>query len=282
MVTVSSGDSVAPIVDLCRAYCRRCDYPLHGLPELALCPECGTAYDLQNARTFRGTPGRWKRVVRRWLIRAAVCGLVFAMLAAGGVVWIWSGWRAEQAVISQLKAEAVLFQFKPYGPGWCWRFYRGPLREMAMRVDLIDFYERRRPVLDGVDLTPLKQLKTVFLRDQDVTDAMVSKLAAVSSLEVLIMDWAPVDDAGLAKLSGLENLWFLDIKGSKVTDAGMAHLGKLTKMRKLDLSGTAVTEKGLEQLHGMTELELLGVPSGGVSERERERLKSVAPNIQFR
>jgi hypothetical protein len=213
------------------------------------------------------------------MIRAGLCCLLFALLAGSGVAWLWWGWRAEQAVISQLTAQDVSVRRKPFGPEWCWRFYRGPLRDVAMRVDLIDY--GRGPMDEDVDLTPLKQLKTVFLRDQKVTDKMIARLAGVLSLEVLIMDWAPIDDASLAKLSSLKNLWFLDIKGSNVTDAGMVHLAGMTKMRRLDLSGTAVTDKGLEQLHGMTQLELLGVPRDGVSERERGRLKSVAPNIRF-
>jgi hypothetical protein len=263
------------------AYCRRCDYPLAGLPDLSLCPECGSAFDLHAPATFRRTPGGWRRVVRRWLARAVAGLLIAAALTAGGVAWIWSAWRAEQVTIAQLRAAGISYQSKPLGPGWCWRFYRGPLLEIAMRVDLIDVSYKLGPKLEELDLRPLRQLKTVFLREVDVTDMMVEKLAAATTLEVLVMDWAPIDDAALAKLSALKNLSFLDIKGSKVTDAGMVHLGTLTNMRRLDLEGTRITDVGLEHLHQMRQLELLSVARTGVTARGEERMKGAAPGVRI-
>ncbi len=58
-------------------YCRGCDYALVGLVA-SQCPECGRAFDPDDARTFTRTPRR-----RRWLRRigvvAAIAAIVFVL-----------------------------------------------------------------------------------------------------------------------------------------------------------------------------------------------------------
>jgi len=58
-------------------YCRRCRYPLQDLTEHR-CPECGRSFDPDNHATFRASPRR----VPRWLKRATVAFLGFAFVTA--------------------------------------------------------------------------------------------------------------------------------------------------------------------------------------------------------
>ncbi|GMU23403.1 MAG: hypothetical protein AMXMBFR13_34810 [Phycisphaerae bacterium] len=68
------------------AWCIRCGYHLHGLPENR-CPECGRGFDPRDPRTF-GT-GRVPNVVKRWLLKTpgwpttAFAGVLAAIALAG-------------------------------------------------------------------------------------------------------------------------------------------------------------------------------------------------------
>ncbi|MGD8454682.1 MAG: hypothetical protein PVJ57_22945 [Phycisphaerae bacterium] len=68
--------------------CRRCLYPLAGLPECC-CPECGATFDLNNPRSFL-THARLRR--RRWIRRTLVALAITLVVlgVAGGVAWRWA------------------------------------------------------------------------------------------------------------------------------------------------------------------------------------------------
>jgi hypothetical protein len=269
------------------AYCRRCDYALLGLPG-GTCPECGTTFDGTDPRTYRSRPGGWRRVFGRWARRVAVVAMCVALLVACGVAWVWRGWHAEQPVVRQLAGLGVQVRFKPIARR-PFGFLAGERYDgIGRRVDFVSFAYRTSPAeIESLDLTPLRQLKTVWFDQVPVTPRTVAMLGELKSLEVLIMDWAPVDDAGLAKLSGLTNLEFLDVKGSKITDAGMPYLKKLTRLRRLDLEATAITDAGLEHLAGLKSLELLGLGrvggdgSGRITPAGVDRLQRALPNVRI-
>ena len=59
------------------AWCRRCAYPLDGLPS-SRCPECGTPFDLDDPSTFATRPAH--RGTNRAIVIAYACALVIGGL----------------------------------------------------------------------------------------------------------------------------------------------------------------------------------------------------------
>jgi hypothetical protein len=82
----------------------------------------------------------------------------------------------------------------------------------------------------------------------EVTNAGLKELAALTSLEALILNKTQVTDAGLQGLAELKNLQGLSLRDTEVTDMGLKQLAKLKKLKLLDVRKTAVTDMGVNTI----------------------------------
>jgi len=64
-------------------FCRGCAHPLRGLT-VPMCPECGRAFDSEDARTTRAAPPKLRSVMLVWMSRLAAAGMAFV---AAFVAW---------------------------------------------------------------------------------------------------------------------------------------------------------------------------------------------------
>ncbi|MHC4401521.1 MAG: hypothetical protein ACYTG0_17755 [Planctomycetota bacterium] len=101
---------------------------------------------------------------------------------------------------------------------------------------------------DLAHLGGLKSLKSLDLRDTQITDAGLEYLKTLTNLKWLDLCDTQVTDAGLEYLKALTNLEHLHLGWTHITDAGLVHLGGLVNLRDLQLSGTDVTDKAVEKL----------------------------------
>lgn len=106
-------------------------------------------------------------------------------------------------------------------------------------------------------LSKLERLNLNF--GMNITDAGLTHLRELTSLQELQLGNTQASDSGLEFLSRLENLRLLELHGTNVTDRGLRHLNSLTNLRTLDLGDTKITDAGLQQLAGLVNLEELRI-----------------------
>ncbi len=87
--------------------------------------------------------------------------------------------------------------------------------------------------------------------DEDVTDAGLAHLAAMSNLQLVeIVPAYNITDVGLSHLAKVKTLQVLRLSDSdKITDKGLEHLAKLVKLRRLYLLDCSrITATGVKKL----------------------------------
>lgn len=109
-------------------------------------------------------------------------------------------------------------------------------------------------------LRELRSLEWLFLGRSRISDHGLGSIQELR-LSRLHLDNTRVGDAGVKYLSGMESLQVLGLSGTKVTDAALEYLGDLSKLRHLGLAGTAVTDAGLQPLGRLDSLQVLVLTS---------------------
>ncbi len=97
-------------------------------------------------------------------------------------------------------------------------------------------------------LVAKEQITWLNLANQNITDAMLAKIAELPNLTRLQIQQNPITDAGIANLEKLQNLETLNLYGTQVTDAALTSIEKLPNLKKLFLWQTQVTPEGAEGL----------------------------------
>ena len=112
-------------------------------------------------------------------------------------------------------------------------------------------------------LATQKNVRTLQLGGEQVTDENLSYVGQMTGLEELTISWGyHLTDTGFAQLSGLKRLRILEVDHSKMTDASLEVLGKLTNLEELRLGGAGFSDRGLELLKGLTRLKELSFYEG--------------------
>jgi len=130
---------------------------------------------------------------------------------------------------------------------------------------------------DGLKvLRELKSLRHVNLGMQPFSDAAITHLAELTTIEELWLDGnenlgdgtlrsisnlkklrvlrfyrAPITDAGIASIRGLTELQDLQLGHAKIGDRSLEIIGDFKKLRTLDLQHTLVTDAGMPHLSGL-------------------------------
>jgi WD40 repeat protein/serine/threonine protein kinase/Leucine-rich repeat (LRR) protein len=147
------------------------------------------------------------------------------------------------------------------------------------------------------------QVRSVDLSGTAITDAGLTHLARVTSLEELGLSSTFVTDAGLIHLREMKNLKRLSLDGIKITGDGvkylaelssleylamstdlqrdreLEHLGRITWLTSLSLNHGRISDLGLRHLSGLTNLEHLGISATELTDAGLEHL-TVHRNLQ--
>jgi hypothetical protein len=97
-------------------------------------------------------------------------------------------------------------------------------------------------------LKNLKEIRTLYLMNTNVTDVGLTHLEHLSHLRELDLSLSKVSDTGLAHLSRHSHLTTLRLFLTRVGDQGLAHLKQLGELRQLYLYGTKVSHEGISDL----------------------------------
>ncbi len=106
-------------------------------------------------------------------------------------------------------------------------------------------------------LGKFSRLKSLVIRDGQVTNESAKYLAELTQLESLYWGNCRIGDAGAAQLEGLKKLRIIHIDYAKLTDASLKVFAELPELRELWLCGNAFTNHGLESLCEAKNLEKL-------------------------
>ena len=108
-------------------------------------------------------------------------------------------------------------------------------------------------------LAGLPRLRSVLLSETAVTDAGMTAVGKVSTLQNVDLRGCRISNAGLEPLTALSELKALRLSGESgattVDDDGMVHVAKMKNLKALLLDFLWVSEVGLEQLAGLDNLK---------------------------
>ena len=124
--------------------------------------------------------------------------------------------------------------------------------------------------------------KLVLSRNANLTDAGLSHLAPIQTLEYLDLYQTNIGDEGLVHVSQLRRLKSLELDGTHVTDAGMPFLGRIETLETLILRNTAVSDEGLVHLRKLQQLRHLDYLGSGISDEGVYELALHLPNLLAR
>ncbi|MEX2091426.1 MAG: hypothetical protein WD971_02055 [Pirellulales bacterium] len=90
-----------------------------------------------------------------------------------------------------------------------------------------------------------RDLKSLWLEANGITDDGLVKLIHLRGLEILWLQNTSVSDKGMAVLASFPALRQLDLSGTLVTDASNEYLRQCTRLTQLNVSNTQVTLEGV-------------------------------------
>ena len=130
-------------------------------------------------------------------------------------------------------------------------------------------------------LKGLTRVATLSLSgSQEFTGEGLASVAAMSSLDRLILVDADISNEDLSHLTGLTRLRSLDLMSNpKITDTGLEHLRSLTKLTRLWLRETNITGAGLENLRQLKNLQSLNLEFTQVTDAGLQRLPQLFPAV---
>jgi len=105
----------------------------------------------------------------------------------------------------------------------------------------------------------LKNLRTLYLDDTEITDAGMVYLKGLAELDVLALHGTNINGEGLANLSALPKLRVLNLSKCPITDDSLAHIKGLTSLETLAFQDTKITDRGFAHLAGLTKMIVMNM-----------------------
>lgn len=130
-------------------------------------------------------------------------------------------------------------------------------------------------------LAAIDSLETLVLGETRLDDAGAAHLAPLPKLRVLNVPLAEITDAGLASLAKMQSLELLRVGSPKVTDAGLAALADHPSLRQLIIVDTPLTDAVLEHVRRMPKLESLYLFNTKISDEALAELQRFVPHVHF-
>jgi Leucine-rich repeat (LRR) protein len=125
-------------------------------------------------------------------------------------------------------------------------------------------------------IAELKRLRVLELYGPLVSDAGITHLAGLTSLEELRLDGNNrIGDAALASLKDLTNLRDLYFHGARITDAGIASIARLTALETLTLGNSQVGDGAMATIANFTKLQTLDLQHTNITDVGMARLKGL-------
>jgi Leucine-rich repeat (LRR) protein len=244
--------------------------------------------------------------------RLAILFVAVAAVLAGWLTTIINDGKKQRGAVKALESNQAIVQLdsKPDAPEWLKKaigpqYFRGQnfvdfathqgRKEGSDELKANDEALKSLSSLTGVEvvelgnqvelkdsdlerLTPLKNLKTLYLYRTGIKGPGLVHLQELRKLQSISLDRCDIDDSGAKYLGNLPNLTWLRLENTKVTDAGMADLARITELKMLCLDNTDITDIGLTQLEQLSNLKELIVTGTHVTAEGIARFREKLPN----
>jgi internalin A len=260
--------------------------------------QAGSWYDLSRRSESPPKGRQTQRVVamsavpvsRSWrkFLRFRVRGLIALVLVIGlGMGWIVRSARTQREAVAAINKAGglALYDFDSIGPfspswlsGWKQRIARCLGRDYVGHVVFVqlDSHGNKADCQRALDrLTDLRQIQSMNLIGNRVTDRTLAHLENLTTLKFLMLQDTTISDAGLFHLRTLANLKTLYITNAGIGDEGLTHLRELTNLEQLTLCGFAISDAGLASLRSLTKLKSLTLSGTQVTDAGMANLRGL-------
>lgn len=123
-------------------------------------------------------------------------------------------------------------------------------------------------------IAALERLERLDLSETRISDVGLESLASLEGVRELNLYFAEfVSEFGLANLEGWTALEKLNLRGTMVRSRVFETLARFKNLRELDLSHTRITDDGMDQLASLGRLEILAIGSNRLDGLALEALK---------
>ena len=122
----------------------------------------------------------------------------------------------------------------------------------------------------------LKSLEMLILRKSRITGSGLAPVAGLTELRNLQIYNCQIGAGGLQHLTRLSRLEHLLLFGTQFGDEELIHMKSLPSLKVLALGGTAITDAGLAHLEGLTNLAQLALDRTKITDAGLEHLKGLA------
>ncbi|NOZ38947.1 MAG: hypothetical protein GXP24_01815 [Planctomycetes bacterium] len=127
-------------------------------------------------------------------------------------------------------------------------------------------------------LSPLKDLKTIYLFRTQIRGPGLIHLVGLRHLKAIQLGGTKLNDAGLEHLAKIKGLKYLGLNDTEITDLGVAHLAELRNLERIDLNNTDITDKSMASLGKLEKLKELGLTGTKITAEGARQIKLALPN----
>jgi hypothetical protein len=227
-------------------------------------------------------------VARPWrkYMRISVRGLVVAVLVlGGGFGWVVNRARVQREAVAAIERAGgsvkyewdfadghVISGGEPAWPKWLLKNlgpnYFAHIAVAELPRGATD--EHLRPV------AALKSLELLILRNSRITGSGLAPVAGLAELRNLQIYNSQIDAGGMQHLTRLSRLEQLLLWGTRFGDEELIHVKSLPSLKVLALGQTSVTDAGLAHLEGLSNLAHLSLRRTKITDAGLEHLKGLA------
>lgn len=157
--------------------------------------------------------------------------------------------------------------------------------EAGPKTVLIGFFGEKFTEEKFQLLTPLVDLRILYLSELPVDDSALEHCTTLKQIEQLQIEYCKFTGVGLKHFKQSKNLKRIHFQDTPITDEGLTELAKFASLELLEINHTElspkITAKGIRQLKSLKKLKHLWLDMNTVPEGLKEELQKSLPKCDI-